>query len=151
MSNEIKVLSCKSASIKSIEVEGKIFTQLHVIHEQNQTRYTWNAYILLQRLIDKEKLLEYLSNALVRQVLTLAVQNNITDRTNRHITNSYRGLLLAEHLSNKARIGLSEDECIESVRALLEVNNVIKHQFLGLNFTPFINEEGNLILSQLLY
>lgn len=119
MSNEIKVLSCKNASIKSIEIEGKIFTQLHVIYKHNRTRHAWDAYIFLQRLVSKEELLRYLSNTLICKILTLAVQNNITDRTNRHITNSYKGLLLTQHLSNEARICLTKDECLESVRVLL--------------------------------
>lgn len=151
MNNKSKTLN--SASVKSIKVEGKIFTQLHVIYQKaltdEQTEFTWNAYILLQKSVS-EKLLVYLSDDLVCQVLTLALINNITDKTNKHISNSYKGLLLAQHLNSKALICLSNDGSSESVRALLEVSDVIRYQFFGFSHNPFINEENNLIISQLL-
>lgn len=141
-------------NIKSIEVGKHVYTQLHVIYQSlptdEQTGFKWDAYILLQKSVNKEKLLMYLSNTLVRQALTSAARNNVIDRTNKCISNDYRGLLLAQYLSNKALICLSKNECIESVRALLEVSNAIQYQFLGLSHNSFINEEDNLIVSQFL-
>lgn len=152
MNNESKALN--SASVKSIKVEGKTFTQLHVSYQRTptdeQTEYTWNAYILLQKSVSEEKLLVYLSDVLVCQVLTLAVSNNVTEKTNKQISNDYKGLLLAQYLSNKALICLSRNECLKSVRALLEVSSVVRYQFLGLSHNSFLDKKDNLIVSQLL-
>lgn len=100
----------------------------------------WKAYLVMEMgTVLSTLFLGAISDPKVQEILCMAYQNDVIDKTNNHLGRPYRSLLLSKHLSGKALKALDDKDELLAWR-LLHVCQGLNHKFIDLSNKPYVQD-----------